>query len=110
MLKKNYEFKNVLTKGKKFSGQYLNLFVMKNGFNYNLLGLAVSSKVGKAVQRVKIKRLLRENYQNIEENLKKGYSLVFLVKKKEDISNLNFQSIKTDVNNILEKANIIVKE
>ena len=48
MLKKNYEFKAVLTKGKKFSGQYLNLFVLKNDFEYNLLGLAISSKVRKS--------------------------------------------------------------
>ena len=45
MLKKNYEFKEVLTKGNKFSGKYLNVFILKNRFSYNLLGLAISSKV-----------------------------------------------------------------
>ena len=85
---------------------------------------------GKAVQRVRIKRLLRENYKSIEENLKKGtsilisnkinknkkkkkkkgYSLVFLIKKKCDLLNINFNSIKSDMKTIFEKANIIVKE
>ena len=65
---------------------------------------------GKAVQRVRIKRLLRENYKNIEENLKKGYSLVFLIKKNCDLLNINFNSIKSDMKTIFEKANIIVKE
>ena len=48
MLKKNYEFKDVLTKGNKFSGKYLNIFILKNRFSYNLLGLAISSKVRKS--------------------------------------------------------------
>ena len=65
---------------------------------------------GKAVQRVRIKRLLRENYKSIEENLKKGYSLVFLIKKNCDLLNINFNSIKSDMKTIFEKANIIVKE
>ena len=30
MLKKNYEFKNVLTKGKYFSGKYIEAFLLKN--------------------------------------------------------------------------------
>jgi len=65
---------------------------------------------GKAVQRVRIKRLLRENYKSIEENLKKGYSLVFLIKKNCDLLNITFNSIKSDMKTIFEKANIIVKE
>ena len=65
---------------------------------------------GKAVQRVRIERLLRENYKSIEENLKKGYSLVFLIKKNCDLLNINFNSIKSDMKTIFEKANIIVKE
>jgi len=30
MLKKNYEFKNVLSKGKYFSGEYIEAFFIKN--------------------------------------------------------------------------------
>ena len=44
MLKKNYEFKHVLTKGKYYSGQYIKAFIIKNN---NFLGLAISTKVRK---------------------------------------------------------------
>ena len=30
MLKKNYEFKQVLTRGKYYSGQYIKAFIIKN--------------------------------------------------------------------------------
>ena len=47
MLKKNYEFKKVLTKGKKYFGTYLKVFILKNNQDINFLGLAISTKVRK---------------------------------------------------------------
>ena len=40
MLKKNYEFKQVLTKGKYYSGDYIKAFIFKNHKENNFLGLA----------------------------------------------------------------------
>ena len=48
MLKKNYEFKQVITKGKYYSGQYIKAFIKSNSKNINYLGLAVSTKVRKS--------------------------------------------------------------
>ena len=43
MLKKNYEFKNVLTKGKYYSGKYIDAYIKKNKGNGNFLGIAISA-------------------------------------------------------------------
>ena len=48
MLKKNYEFKQVLTKGKYYSGEYIVAYMLKNKKNNNFLGLAVSVKLRKS--------------------------------------------------------------
>lgn len=107
MMKKNYEFKNVLSKGNYYSGRYIEAFVKKNKTDYvNFLGLAVSVKVAKAVKRNQIKRLLRENYQRQENLLKKGYSIVFLWKKKADIREAKFHNIEKDMQTIFDKANL----
>ena len=106
MLKKNYEFKNVLSKGKYYSGKNIEAFIKENNKNYIFLGLAISTKTGKAVKRNKIKRLIRENYKILESQIKDGKSIVFLWKKKVDIKNATFENIKSDMNNIFEKANI----
>ena len=45
MLKKNYEFKQVLTKGKSYVGLYIKAFIIKNNKQNNFLGLAISTKV-----------------------------------------------------------------
>lgn len=107
MMKKNYEFRNVLSKGKYYSGRYIEAFIKKNKQNYvNFLGLAVGVKTAKAVKRNHIKRLLRENYQRQEDGLKKGYSIVFLWKKKADIKEANFSNIEKDIQVIFNKANL----
>ncbi|MBR3254903.1 MAG: ribonuclease P protein component [Clostridia bacterium] len=110
MLKKNYEFKNVLSKGKYYSGENIEAFILNNNKKYNLLGLAVSTKVGKAVKRNMIKRLLRENYRENETNIKKGQSIVFLWKKKIDTKQAKYYNIKKDMLFIFDKAKILNKE
>lgn len=108
MLKKNYEFKNVLTKGKYYSGEYFEAFIQKNiNKEINLLGIAISVKAGNAVQRNRLKRLIRENYKIIENQIKTGNKIVFLFKKKQKINDVNFEKTKKDINIILNKANVI---
>lgn len=110
MLKKNYEFKNVLTRGKYYSGKDIEAFIFNNHKELNYLGLAISVKTSNAVIRNKIKRLIRENYTNLEEKIKTGYSIVFLWKRKSIAENANFHDIKKDLINIFIKSGILNKE
>jgi len=48
MLKKNYEFKQVLTKGKYYFGKYITAYILNNKKDTNFLGLAVSRKLRKS--------------------------------------------------------------
>ena len=80
MLKKNYEYKRVLTKGKYYSGKYIEAFIKTNDNNKNFLGIAIGVKIAKAVKRNHIKRLIRENYKNLEEKINSGNTVVFIWK------------------------------
>lgn len=106
MLKKNYEFRKVLSKGKYFSGKNIEAFIKENNKNYNFLGLAISVKTAKAVKRNHIKRLIRENYKILEPEIKSGKSIVFLWKKGVDVRNSTFENVKNDMNFIFDKADI----
>ena len=81
-LKKNYEFKTVLTKGKFYKGEFITMYLYKNGQEKNRLGIAISRKIAKATKRNRLKRLIRESFRLHKEELKKGYSIVFVWNKK----------------------------
>ena len=110
MLKKNYEFKNVLTKGKFYRGKEIEIFIIKNNKKRNFLGIAIGTKNGKAFQRNKAKRLIRECYTRLEEQLVEGNNIVILMNKKFCIDNIQFSEIFNDMKNIFEEAKILNKE
>lgn len=110
MLKKNYEFSRVFSKGTYYSGEVLEAFILNNFQNNNYLGLAISSKAGHAFQRNRVKRLIRENYANYEEKLISGISIVFLIKKKTSITDIDFYVVKKDMQRIFEKSNSFIEK
>lgn len=110
MLKKNYEFRTVLNKGEYYYGKYITASVRKNNKNINFLGIAISSKIGKAVKRNHIKRLIREAYKNEEERIKAGNTIVFLWNKHKDSKNVYYKNIEKDVKKIFSDAKIFIEE
>ncbi len=105
-LKKNYEFRKVLNKGNYISGKNIELFFMKNYTNKNFIGIAISSKIAKANKRNKIKRLIRENYKNIENIINNGISMVFLWKKNRDIKEATYKNIQQDMLKIIKEMDV----
>ena len=110
MIKKNYEFKNVLSKGKFYIGKQVSIYVLENHKNVNVIGIAVSIKSCGAVLRNHIKRLIRENYRLLKDNLKQGYDIVFLWNKKLQPKDANFHIIKNDLEKMLKKADLLNNE
>lgn len=110
MLKKNYEFRTVLNKGQYYSGKNIVIFIKKNNKQINFLGIAISSKLGKAVKRNYIKRMIREIYRKKEEQLKTGYNIVFLWKKKSDIKQACYDDVKKDVTKIFKEAKMFLED
>lgn len=110
MLKKNYEFQKVFAKKNYYGGKYLEMFVIDNNKQSNYMGIAISKKIANSVQRNKIKRLIRENYRQIEEKIVKGKTYVILWKKKASIENATYYNVKEDVDRIFKKANLINEE
>ena len=106
-LKKNYEFKNVLLRGKFYIGKQISIYILKNNKKMNVIGIAVSTKKCGAVQRNRIKRLIRENYRHIKNELKQGYDIVFLWNKKGEAKEANYYIIEKDIDNIVKKANLL---
>ena len=107
-LKKNYEFQNVLKRGKFFVGKQIIVYIEKNREEENIFGIAISKKLCTAVKRNSIKRKIRENYRLLQKDLKKGYNIVFLWNKKVPVENLDYHIIENDMKMIFKKAGILI--
>lgn len=109
-LKKNYEFKYILKRGKYYSGNYIEFFYIRNNKNYNNIGIAISSKLCNAVKRNKIKRIIREAYYSLENKLTLGNTFVFLWKKNVSIENCSYSNVLNDMVAIFSKIGINIDE
>ena len=110
MLKKNYEFKTVLTKGKCFKEEGIEIFIFKNNKKRNFLGFAISTKKGKAVQRNRAKRIIRECYKNLENQITEGNSFVILLNRNYKIEDITYTLVLEEMRKIFKNANISKKE
>ena len=110
MLKKNYEFRTVLTRGKCFREKEIEIFVIKNNKKRNFLGIAIGTKNGKAFQRNRAKRIIRESYTRLENQVIDGYSIVILMNKKCSIDQMAFAEVLKEMKKIFEDAKILKKE
>ena len=110
MLKKNYEFRAVLTKGKFFKEKQIEIFILKNNKKRNFLGIAIGSKNGKAFQRNRAKRIIRESYTKLENQLTEGNSIVVLMNKNYSIENISLAETVEEMQKIFETAKILRKE
>ena len=112
IIKKKYEFKNLFSKGICYVGEYINMYILENKRHYNRLAIAVSKKQGKAVERNRFKRLIKENYKNYESNLKIGYDILFIINKNKilESKNIKFIDIQNNMSNLSKKSRIINEE
>jgi ribonuclease P protein component len=87
-LKEHHLYNKTFQKGKRYSGRYLSVFVLRDlaakrlmkenpeKRYYNRFGVSVTKKVGGAVQRSRVKRILRAGYRAVEPELKTGFLVV----------------------------------
>ena len=79
-LKKNKDFQIVYQQGTSQANRYLVMYVLKNQYMKNRLGISVSKKVGNSVVRHRITRLIRESYRLNEEEFKNGLDIVVIAR------------------------------
>ena len=75
------EFRRVLRSGIRLGGPLFLMVAADNGSGRNRLGLTVSRRVGKAAERNRVKRLLREAFRRSTLTLRNGFDLVLIPRR-----------------------------
>ena len=79
-IKENHIFRRLYNKGKSAVTPHLALYARRNGRDHGRLGITVSTKLGKAVHRNKVRRRLREIYRLHQAELLPGWDVVVVAR------------------------------
>ena len=104
IVKKNEDFKRVITKGKYKKGELFNIYIEDSGENIYHFGISVSKKVGNSVVRSRSKRLIYEAYRLNYHELKPGYDYVFVARSA--IKDKKYSDVEGAMKNLFKKAGI----
>ena len=104
-LKKRWEFQRAYQKGSKYWNRFFVIYVLHNDFSLPRLGITVSKKVGKSVQRNRVKRLIRESFRQLRPHVKTGYDIV--VVGRTPTCRLTCQEAQKALSHLFLKATIL---
>ena len=80
-LKKRYEFRRVQLSGRRIHTPHFLIVVQPNELDNTRLGITVTKKVGTAVQRNRIKRVVREVFRRNRLLFPESHDIVFIAKR-----------------------------
>ena len=81
-LKKNSDFRRLYSRGKNAVTPYLVVYCRPNKCGRNRLGYTVSTKLGHAVVRNRVRRRLREIYRLNAASLRQGWDIVVVARSR----------------------------
>jgi ribonuclease P protein component len=79
-LKDNGAFRRLYHRGSTVGNRYLVIYCRRNGTDTTRLGFTVSTKLGHAVVRNRMRRRLREIYRAQEQELRPGFDIVVVAR------------------------------
>jgi ribonuclease P protein component len=104
-LRENERFQRVRAEGRSWSHLLLVLCALPNGLEYSRFGFSVSKRVGRAVVRNRVKRLLREAARARQDLIAPGQDLVFIARR--PIAEMEYGEVDQAVEQLLKQAGLL---
>jgi len=107
-LTKSKEFNKVYKSGKTVVDKYLVIYCLPNDMGITRFGFSIGKKIGKAVSRNRIKRIMREICRTNSDVIKEGFDCVIIVRPRIKESP-EYRNIEKSFFNLAAKAGLIRK-
>ena len=86
------------------NARYVVLFYRKNDLSYNRTAFLASKKVGNSVERNRARRLMKENYRFLKDNIKPGHDIIFIARN--TINGMKSQDVGRSMKGALRRARL----
>ncbi len=100
-IRKKSEYLTVYRQGERFKGKIVDICLLEKELGLRRMGLSVSKRIGNAVVRNRVKRVLREVFRHHKQEFLPGIDMIFIAKKGAEVG--KYCDIETDVLDILRK-------
>lgn len=107
-IKQNYEFRRLYRRGNSVATPYLVVYALKTRRNINRIGLTVTPKLGGAVVRNRIKRLLREAYRLNEDKICTSYDFIFVARSR--MIGAKCQKVERELMRAMKQLGLLIKQ
>ncbi|NLO89788.1 MAG: ribonuclease P protein component [Clostridia bacterium] len=107
-IKQNADFRRVYRAGKAVPGKFLVLIYRENGVGITRFGFSISKKIGKAVVRNRVKRVLSEICRLHLFEVKEGYDIVFIGRR--GVGEVSFRDLEKEFFKLIKKAGLYKKK
>ncbi|WP_299089843.1 ribonuclease P protein component [uncultured Metabacillus sp.] len=104
-IKKNEDFQAVFKHGKSIANRQFVIYIMQNPEEKEFrIGLSVSKKIGNAVTRNRIKRLIRQVFLEDKHKIANGKEYIVIARK--PAADMGYHEVKSSLNHLFRKAKI----
>ena len=101
-LNRNGDFRRLYHRGKTYTNPALVVYLQKNRAGICRIGITVSKKVGNAVTRNRVKRLLREAIRPLEGGISGNF--MYVIVARPSLAGKDFEEVCRQVRLVFERA------
>ena len=102
------DFTEIYNKGKSLGDRYVVVFHRDNHLDYTRTAFLASKKVGKSVQRNKARRLMKESYRELKEQVQPGKDIIIIARN--TIGRAEYSQVKKSLRNALYRGKLLKEE
>lgn len=102
-VKKSQDFDNIIRKKQSFANRQFVIYYQENKLGHMRLGISVSKKLGKAHERNRLKRYVRESFKTRKDFLK-NYDIIIIVRPAA--KGLSFLEFGSSIDHVLKRSKL----